>query len=97
MSLIIVSISGRFRAAFVPKVPKNDPQSEVISQFETKSNPVLLNGGLGVEAGGGDEVRVVQQIIDTGGSIEIFDAVGGGAEFVARIPLAENPVHGVTA
>lgn len=57
----------------------------------TKASP-LSTGGMGLG------LSLVRRALDaSGGSIEVVDADGGGAEFIARIPLAESLVPGVTA
>jgi signal transduction histidine kinase len=67
-------------------------RERIFDPFVSTKASQLSTGGMGLG------LSLVRRAVDAaGGSVEIFDAAGGGAEFVARIPLAENPVHGVTA
>ncbi len=74
-----------------PGVPI-EMRERIFDPFVSTKASQLSTGGMGLG------LSLVRRAVDAaGGSIAIFDAAGGGAEFVVHIPLAENPVHGVTA
>jgi PAS domain S-box-containing protein len=74
-----------------PGVPP-DLRESIFDPFISTKPSQLSTGGMGMG------LSLVRRAVDAaGGSIEVIDAAGGGAEFVARIPLAEPTVHGVTA
>jgi signal transduction histidine kinase len=67
-------------------------RDSIFDPFVSTKPSQLSTGGMGLG------LSLVRRALDAaGGSIEIGDAEGGGAVFIARIPLADNPVHGVTA
>ena len=66
-------------------------RDDIFEPFVSTKPSQLSTGGMGMG------LALVRRALDAaGGSIELIDAPGGGAEFIARIPLAEQP-HGVTA
>ncbi len=74
-----------------PGVP-NELRESIFDPFVSTKPSQLSTGGMGLG------LSLVRRAVDAaGGSIEVIDAVGGGAEFIARIPLAEPPVNGVSA
>ena len=74
-----------------PGVPL-DLRDSIFDPFVSTKPSQLSTGGMGLG------LSLVRRALDAaGGSIEVIDADGGGAAFVARIPLVENPVHGVPA
>ena len=95
----VVAVSGALENdEFVLRVRDRGPgvplelRERIFDPFVSTKRSQLSTGGMGLG------LSLVRRAVNAaGGSVEIFDAVGGGAEFVARIPLAENPVHGVTA
>jgi signal transduction histidine kinase len=67
-------------------------RERIFDPFVSTKTSHLSAGGMGLG------LSSVRRAVDSaGGAVEIVDAKGGGAEFIARIPLAEYPVHGVTA
>ena len=73
-----------------PGVPR-DLRERIFEPFVSTKASHLSTGGMGLG------LSLVRRALDAaGGSIEVVDADGGGAEFIARIPLAENLVPGVT-
>jgi signal transduction histidine kinase len=74
-----------------PGVPP-DLRESIFDPFISTKPSQLSTGGMGMG------LSLVRRALDAaGGSIEVIDAADGGAEFVARIPLADPIVHGVTA
>ncbi len=94
-----VSVTGAIEnEEFVLRVRDRGPgvpaelRDHIFDPFVSTKPSQLSTGGMGMG------LSLVRRAVDAaGGSVDILDAVGGGAEFVARMPLAENPVHGVTA
>lgn len=94
-----VTVAGAIEAdEFVLRVSDQGPgvsvdmRDRIFEPFVSTKASQLSTGGMGMG------LSLVRRALDAaGGSIEIADALGGGAEFTARIPLAEIPVHGVTA
>ena len=94
-----VTVSGAIEGSeFVLRVSDRGPgvplelRDSIFDPFVSTKPSQLSTGGMGLG------LSLVRRALDAaGGGIEVTDAVGGGAEFVARIPLAETPVHGVTA
>jgi len=73
-----------------PGVPLELRES-IFEPFVSTKASHLFTGGMGLG------LSLVRRALDAaGGSIEVADADGGGAEFIARIPLAESLVPGVT-
>ena len=94
---VVVSgaISGR---DFVLRVRDQGPgvpselRESIFDPFVSTKPSQLSTGGMGLG------LSLVRRAVDAaGGSIEVIEADGGGAEFIARIPLAEPTVNGVTA
>ena len=74
-----------------PGVPA-ELRGRIFDSFVSTKPSHLSAGGMGLG------LSSVRRAVDSaGGAVEIVDAKGGGAEFIARIPLAEYPVHGVIA
>ncbi|MCC7052102.1 MAG: PAS domain-containing protein [Gemmatimonadaceae bacterium] len=74
-----------------PGVPPELRES-IFEPFISTKLSQLSTGGMGLG------LALVRRALDAaGGSIELTDAAGGGAEFIARIPLAGSTVPGVTA
>ncbi len=74
-----------------PGVP-SELREEIFDPFVSTKPSQLSTGGMGLG------LSLVRRALDAaGGSINVADAAGGGAEFIARIPLAETSVPGVTA
>ncbi|MES3034334.1 MAG: ATP-binding protein [Gemmatimonadota bacterium] len=74
-----------------PGVP-SDLRESIFDPFVSTKPSQLSTGGMGLG------LSLVRRAVDAaGGSIEVIDADGGGAEFIARIPLADPPVNGVSA
>ena len=74
-----------------PGVPES-LRERIFDPFVSTKPSKLSTGGMGMG------LSLVRRAVDaSGGSIQVTDAVGGGAEFVVRIPLAETSVQGVTA
>ena len=74
-----------------PGVPL-DLRDSIFDPFVSTKPSQLSTGGMGL---GLSPVRWA--LGAAGGSIEVIDADGGGAAFMARTPLVENLVHGVPA
>lgn len=69
-----------------------DLRESIFEPFVSTKPSQLSTGGMGLG------LSLVRRALDaSGGSIEVLDAAGGGAEFVARIPLVGTTVTGVTA
>ena len=69
-----------------------DLRESIFDPFVSTKPSKLSTGGMGMG------LSLVRRAVDAaGGSIEVIDADGGGAEFIARIPLAEPIVYGVNA
>ena len=74
-----------------PGVP-SELRESIFDPFVSTKPSQLSTGGMGLG------LSLVRRAVDAaGGSIEVIDADGGGAEFIARIPLAEPPMNGVSA
>jgi signal transduction histidine kinase len=74
-----------------PGVPL-DLRESIFDPFVSTKPSQLSTGGMGLG------LSLVRRAVEAaGGSIDVIDAVGGGAEFVARIPLVETTVPGVSA
>ena len=74
-----------------PGVPVELRES-IFEPFVSTKASQLSTGGMGLG------LALVRRALDAAeGSITLTDAPGGGAEFIARIPLAETTVLGVTA
>ena len=94
-----VTVAGAIEGSeFVLRVSDSGPgvplelRESIFDPFVSTKPSQLSTGGMGLG------LSLVRRALDAaGGGIEVTDAAGGGAEFVARIPLAETPVHGVTA
>lgn len=94
-----VVVSGVIEGAeFVLRVRDSGPgvpyemRERIFEPFISTKASQLSTGGMGLG------LSLVRRALDAaGGSIEITDAVGGGAEFTARIPLVETPADGVRA
>jgi len=94
-----VLVSGGIDGAdFVLRVRDQGPgvpaelRESIFDPFVSTKPSQLSTGGMGMG------LSLVRRAVEAaGGSIEVIDANGGGAEFIARIPLAEPTVHGVTA
>ena len=69
-----------------------DLRERIFEPFVSTKPSQLSTGGMGLG------LSLVRRGLDAaGGSIDVIDAEGGGAEFVARVPLARTTAHGVTA
>ncbi|MBC7843444.1 MAG: PAS domain-containing protein [Gemmatimonadaceae bacterium] len=69
-----------------------DLRESIFEPFVSTKASQLSTGGMGLG------LSLVRRALDaSGGSIDVIDAEGGGAEFVARIPLVGSTVNGVTA
>jgi PAS domain S-box-containing protein len=67
-------------------------RERIFEPFISTKPSQLSTGGMGMG------LSLVRRAVDAaGGNIEVFDAEGGGAEFVVRIPLVEASLNGVTA
>ena len=67
-------------------------RESIFDPFVSTKPSQLSSGGMGLG------LSLVRRAVDAaGGSIDVIDADGGGAEFIVRILLAEPTVHGVTA
>jgi PAS domain S-box-containing protein len=94
-----VLVSGAIDGAdFVLRVRDHGPgvpaelRESIFDPFVSTKPSQLSTGGMGMG------LSLVRRAVEAaGGTIEVIDAAGGGAEFIARIPLAEPTVHGVTA
>lgn len=94
-----VTVAGAIEGTeFVLRVSDRGPgvplelRDSIFDPFVSTKPSKLSTGGMGLG------LSLVRRALDAaGGGIEVTDAVGGGAEFVARIPLAETPAYGVTA
>jgi PAS domain S-box-containing protein len=94
-----VLVSGAIeREDFVLRVRDSGPgvplamRERIFQPFVSTKPSQLSTGGMGLG------LALVRRAVDAaGGSIRIVDASGGGAEFIARIPLAERFAHGVSA
>ena len=83
---------------FVLRVSDHGPgvptamRERIFEPFITTKPSQLSTGGMGMG------LSLVRRAVDAaGGSIDVLDAEGGGAQFVVRIPLVETSVNGVTA
>ena len=74
-----------------PGVPI-DARERIFDPFVSTKPSELSSGGMGMGLS-----LVWRALNAAGGSIHVTDADGGGAEFIARIPLVETSVRGVTA
>ncbi len=73
-----------------PGVPR-DRRDRIFEPFVATRASQLSTGGMGLG------LSLVRRALDAaGGSIEVADADGGGAEFIVLVPLAESLVPGVT-
>lgn len=73
-----------------PGVPV-ELRERIFEPFVSTKPSQLATGGMGLG------LSLVRRALEAaGGSIVVVDADGGGAEFIARIPLADLPVYGVT-
>ena len=94
-----VTVSGSIQGQeFVLRVRDRGPgvpmelRESIFDPFVSTKPSQLSTGGMGLG------LSIVRRAVDAaGGSIEVTDAEGGGAEFIARIPLVETPLHGVSA
>ncbi len=94
-----VFVSGAIDGAdFVLRVRDHGPgvpaelRESIFDPFVSTKPSQLSTGGMGMG------LSLVRRAVEAaGGTIEVIDAAGGGAEFIARLPLAEPTVHGVTA
>lgn len=94
-----VLVSGAIDGAdFVLRVRDHGPgvpaelRESIFDPFISTKPSQLSTGGMGMG------LSLVRRAVEAaGGSIDVIDAAGGGAEFIARIPLAEPTLHGVTA
>ncbi len=67
-------------------------RESIFDPFVSTKPSQLSTGGMGLG------LSLVRRAVEAvGGSIDVIDADGGGAEFVVRILLAEPTVYGVTA
>ena len=74
-----------------PGVPA-DARERIFDPFVSTKPSKLSSGGMGMG------LSLVRRALDAaGGSVHVSDAEGGGAEFIARIPLVETSVKGVMA
>ena len=74
-----------------PGVPE-ELRERIFEPFVSTKPSKLSTGGMGMG------LSLVRRAVDaSGGSIQVADAEGGGAEFIVRIPLANTSVQGVTA
>ena len=74
-----------------PGVPL-DLRDSIFDPFLSTRPSQLSTGGMGLS------LSMVRWALDaSGGSIEVIDADGGGAAFMAHTALVENLVHGVPA
>ena len=94
-----ITVHGAIEARdFVLRVSDSGPgvpaelRDTIFDPFVSSKPSQLSTGGMGL---GLSQVR--RALDAAGGSIEVIDADGGGAAFVARIPLVENLVHGAPA
>jgi PAS domain S-box-containing protein len=72
-----------------PGVPP-DLREAIFEPFVSTKTSQLSTGGMGLG------LALVRRALDAAnGSIAVTEAAGGGAEFIARIPLAETSVPGV--
>ena len=74
-----------------PGVPV-ELRERIFEPFMSTKPSKLSTGGMGMGLS-----LVSRAIRSAGGTIDVVDAEGGGAEFVARMPLVETFVQGVTA
>ncbi|HYW31695.1 MAG TPA: ATP-binding protein [Gemmatimonas sp.] len=78
----------RDRGAGVPI----EQRERIFDPFVSTKPSKLSTGGMGMG------LSLVRRAVDSaGGSIEVTDAEGGGAEFIARIPLVDSHTNGVSA
>ena len=74
-----------------PGVPA-DARERIFDAFVSTKPSKLSSGGMGMG------LSLVRRALDAaGGSVHVSDAEGGGAEFIARIPLVETSFKGVMA
>ena len=94
-----VHVSGAIDGPdFVLRVRDHGPgvpvalRESIFDPFVSTKPSQLSTGGMGLG------LSLVRRAVEAvGGSIDVIDADGGGAEFIVRILLAEPTVHGVTA
>jgi PAS domain S-box-containing protein len=74
-----------------PGVPV-ESRERIFDPFVSTKPSKLSSGGMGMG------LSLVRRALNAaGGSIQVTDAAGGGAEFIARIPLVETSVRGAMA